>query len=352
MITHIRLQHYRSYDDASFAFNDGVTIIAGPNASGKTNLLESLLVIARGGSYRVQDTDLIEFDAPWARIDAEADGVLRTVKLMRYPKPEKVYEVDGKVLKRLTMDHLIPVVLFEPNHLLLFSGSPERRREYLDGLLSQTTVGYGSLLRAYRRTLAQRNRLLKDLRVARGDELFPWNVRLSELGARIVRARMEIAQHIDSLLGGAYHALSAASTDVSMAYAAAADSAQYESYMLRQLESRLQDDVVRGFTSFGPHREDLVVRFNGRLAQEVASRGEARTAVLCLKTIELAILESKRGRRPVFLLDDVFSELDATRREALTAYMNTYQTFITTTDADVVSGHFSNGHVIRLDSNC
>jgi DNA replication and repair protein RecF len=347
MITSIRLQHYRSYDDASFRFESGVTIIAGPNASGKTNLLEALLVAARGSSYRARDTDLIAFGAPWARIDMRGDEMLRTVKLIREPEPDKVYEIDGRILKRLTLDHLIPAVLFEPNHLLLLSGSPDRRREYLDDLLTQTAPGYATLLRAYKRTLAQRNRLLKQPPV-RGDELFPWNIRLSQLGAQIVRARNELTAKIDMKLGGLYDQLSQSTIAVTVAYDAAAEPEQYESHMLRQLDARLSTDVLRGFTSFGPHREDFSLSFSGHVASEVASRGETRTAVLCLKIIELQLLEIQRKQQPILLLDDVFSELDAARREALTEHIRTYQTFITTTDADVVADHFAAQSVIRL----
>lgn len=340
MITHVRLQHYRSYDDASYDFDKGVTIIVGPNASGKTNLLEALLVVARGGSYRVRDADLIAFNQPWARLDAQADGAVRTVKLVREPNLEKLYEIDGKTLKRLTLDHLIPVVLFEPNDLLLLGGSPDRRRDYLDSLLGQTTVGYSTLLRAYRRTLAQRNRLLKSQRIVR-DELFPWNIRLSELGARIVRARVGLVEQIAELIGGLYGELSGASTPVTIVYRAGAEPGQYETNMLHQLGARLQDDIVRGFTSFGPHREDFTVLFSGRPAQEVASRGETRTAVLCLKVVELQLLQARRSQPPILLLDDVFSELDAVRRRALTTHMRPYQTFITTTDADMLGRQFA-----------
>ncbi len=347
MVTDIRLQHYRSYDDASFTFCEGVTIIAGPNASGKTNLLEALLMIARGGSFRVRDADLVAFDEPWARLDAHTDGVLRTVKLVREEKTEKLYELDGRILKRLSMDHLVPAVLFEPNDLLLLAGSPDRRRDYLDLLLGQTVQGYSSIVRMYRRTLAQRNRLLKSTGFARG-ELFPWNVRLSELGARIVRSRVELVRQIDDQLGQLYRSISGTTLPVTISYVTSADPSQYETHMLHQLETRLPDDVVRGFTSFGPHREDFLISFSGRAAQEVASRGETRTAVLCLKVVELRLLETKHGSRPLLFLDDVFSELDTVRRQALTVLMQPYQTFITTTDADVVTGYFSDQSIIKL----
>src|SRR5690348_13779933 len=138
MIQSVRLQHFRSYADDSFEFQPGVNIIVGPNASGKTNLLEALLVMARGGSYRARDMDLITHDGTWTRLDASVDGGERTVKIIREPMAEKVYEIEGRVFHKLSLERSLPVVLFEPNHLGLLTGSPEQRRDYLDDLIMQT----------------------------------------------------------------------------------------------------------------------------------------------------------------------------------------------------------------------
>jgi len=347
MIQSIRLQHFRSYTDDSFEFDPGVNIIVGPNASGKTNLLEALLVVARGSSYRVSDMDLIEHNQSWARLDALVDDNDRTVKIVREPSLSKTYEINGRSFKRLNLDRTLPVVLFEPNHLNLLAGSPEIRRDYLDELLAQTVVGYTVLIRSYRRALAQRNRLLKSGRV-RSQELFPWDVRLSELGARIVRSREMLIQSMNTKIAGLYQDLSRSKTTVAMTYQTGVGSEQYESTMLRQLEARREDDLARGYTSFGPHRDDLVVYFNGTPAEEVASRGETRTFVLGLKILELRLLEEKRDQTPLLLLDDVFSELDGARRQALTQHLQPYQTCITTTDADVVAHSFAKASNIIL----
>jgi DNA replication and repair protein RecF len=260
-----------------------------------------------------------------------------------------VYDLDGKILRRLSLDHTLPVVLFEPNHLSLLTGSPEQRRDYLDDLLSQTITGYSSTIRSFRRTLAQRNKLLKNIHV-RDDELFPWNVRLSELAGVIVRARMQLVGSIDGKIGELYKDLSHGDVDVSIRYRSSANPDHYETVMLQQLEAKAHDDLLRGFTSFGPHREDIEVLFAGRAAEEVASRGETRTFVLGLKIIELETLQEKRNKTPLLLLDDVFSELDGARRKALTAHLQPFQTFITTTDADVVTQHFAEHSNIILVS--
>lgn len=342
MITDLRLQNFRSFKDSSFEVSPGVNIVVGPNASGKTNLLEAVLVIARGGSYRAKDSELIKFNKHWARIDAHKDSsTLRTVKILAEPEPGKTYEIDGKTYKRLSHNTSLPVVLFEPNHLQLFAGSPERRRDYLDDLLEQTNPGYGSLRRQYRRTLTQRNSLLKQPSRPTESQLFPWDIRLSQLGGQIARARSELSETINKDIAKLYKKLSGTNTKVEIAYQSKWPADVYESQLFKKLESSRDDDRLRGFTSNGPHREDLSITFGGHQANLTASRGEVRTAVLALKIIELKIIEEVRQKTPLLLLDDVFSELDGRRRHALTDYLAPYQTFITTTDADVVVKHFT-----------
>ncbi|HET7060347.1 MAG TPA: DNA replication/repair protein RecF [Candidatus Saccharimonadales bacterium] len=340
MITDLRLQHFRSYGDVSYELSPGVNIVVGPNASGKTNLLEALLVLARGSSYRARDAELVRFGRPWARMDIHlADGGQRTVKINLEPAVSKTYEINKRVFKRLGLSHTLPVVLFEPEDLRLLSGGPERRRDYLDDLLEQTTPGYGALRRQYRRALAQRNNLLK--RGGSASQVFPWDVRLSELAGQIVQARAGLAVELDKDIGKLYRKLSGSRTKLRVEYQSRWPAAGYETRLLKELEGSLELDQARGFTGAGPHREDLVLLFDGRPVAEVASRGEVRTAVLALKIIELRIIEKLRGQPPLLLLDDVFSELDGKRRHALTDYLAFYQTFITTTDADAVISHFT-----------
>jgi DNA replication and repair protein RecF len=342
VITDLRLQHFRSYTDASFELNPGVNIIIGPNASGKTNLLEAVLVLARGSSYRVADSELVQFDKPWARLDSHSeDSSQRTIKIVTEPALTKTYDIDNKTYKRLTLAHSLPVVLFEPNQLSLLNGGPERRRDYLDELIEQTTPGYGTLRRQYRRTLAQRNALLKQPHPPTKAQLFPWDVRLSQLAGQIVRARAGLVETINKHLGKLYQELSQTKTKVTARYDNRWPVESYETQLLKHLETSLSDDRQRGFTSRGPHREDLVTLFDGHPASETASRGEVRTAVLALKICELQILAAARDKTPLLLLDDVFSELDGRRRHALTDYLAPYQTFITTTDADLVVKQFT-----------
>ncbi|MEJ0072802.1 MAG: DNA replication/repair protein RecF [Candidatus Saccharibacteria bacterium] len=350
MISDLRLQHFRSYDDTSFEFGPGVNIIVGPNGSGKTNLLEALLVLARGSSYRVGDSELVQFDADWFRLDAhlEPGDSTRTVKLATTPKQSKTYELDGRKYFRLTLPHTLPVVLFEPNHLQLLHGAPDVRRNYLDDILEQINPGFVSFRRNYRRVLAQRNALLKRSKQPTTHEFFPWNLRLSELGAVITRSRADLCAQLDEKLAEIYGQISQSGTAVTLTYQPKFPLEQYESHLLSKLESHLHEDAARGFTAYGPHREDFLVSFDGKPADESASRGETRTALLALKIIELQLLETVRGTTPLLLLDDVFSELDGGRRRALTGFLQRYQTFLTTTDADVVVKHFTASTIIPL----
>ena len=349
MIFDIRLQHFRSYIDATFEFGSGVNIIVGPNGSGKTNLLESLQVIATGKSYRVQDNELLHFEKPWFRLDAHTgDGTsTRVVKLVTSPRQQKTFELNDAAHRSLTFEHTIPIVLFEPNNLYLLHGAPEVRRAYLDDIIEQIQPGYAAIRRHYRRTLAQRNALLKK-GTPSSKEMFPWDLRLSELGAVIARSRLDLISRFNQLLQELYATISHTTKSVQLNYSAMFPADSYETHMLQKLESALPRDVMRGFTAYGPHREDMSVVFDGHPAEEVASRGEIRTVVLALKIIELGILEEVRGKTPILLLDDVFSELDGTRRRALTDYLQRYQTFLTTTDADLVVKHFTSSTILPI----
>lgn len=358
MIGNIRLQNFRSYQDDSFEFSPNVTIIVGPNASGKTNLLEAILCLCRGSSYRVRDAELVNFGAPWARIDGTTNDGNRTLKLEKKPGlngvaiAEKTFVIDGKVYKRIGLDKTLPTVLFEPNHLLLLSGSPEKRRDFMDDLLEQTISGYGQLRRRYRRTLAQRNALLKRGQPSAKEQLFAWNIRLSELGGKVVQARRGLLEQINQTASEIYSQLSDTPSVITLDYASNCDTDQYETSLLHRLEASVEQDLARGFTTFGPHRDDASVSLNGHMVAETASRGETRTLILMLKVCELEQLEKARDQTPVLLLDDVFSELDGKRRQALTSYLKKYQTFITTTDADIVVQHFMDScKIIPLTPN-
>lgn len=349
MVSSLRLQQFRSYKDASFEFEPGVNIIVGPNASGKTNLLEGLLVLSRSSGYRGHDRDLIQIDQDWARLDGRHSGQHRIIKIQNQEgKLTKTTTIDDKDFKRLPFAQQQPVVLFEPNHLRTLSGSPELRRNLLDNLLEQTEPTFAALARKYQRTLQQRNALLKQTN--NQEQLFVWNIRLAELGSQIVEARLKLIETINKTVAPLYRAIAnQRRAQAELAYQTPLKTSHYTSSLLHAIEKSTPEDAAKGFTSFGPHREDVIINLNGQNSAQTASRGEARTLLLVLKIIELDLIEQTRGKKPILLLDDVFSELDGARRQALTKKISNHQTFITTTDADVVVQHFMNDcHIIPL----
>jgi DNA replication and repair protein RecF len=341
MITSIRLQNFRSYKDDSFEFDPGVNIVVGPNASGKTNLLEAVMVTARGSSFRARDAELIQFKKPWARLEAIFEKQTRVVKIeTAADQIIKSYVIDGKSFKRLSLERTIPLVLFEPNHLQLLSRGPETRRDYFDELLERTIPSFKAVAADYRRTLAQRNALLKHGPARANQQLFAWNIRISELGAQIAAARQGLVDQINKNISKNYGQIAGKRSKVELKYDCQFPAANYASRLLSKLEKNIQLDFERGFTGSGPHREDILFYLNSQTANTSASRGEARSLLLALKIFELELIEKTRGQSAIFLLDDVFSELDGKRRRALVNSLADRQTIITTTDADSTVEYF------------
>jgi DNA replication and repair protein RecF len=344
MISGVRLQNFRSYKDESFEFDPGVNIIVGPNASGKTNLLEAVMVLSHGGSYRARDVELIKFGMSWARLEGSFGKQQRVVKIEVANPSLKSFEIDGKPFKRLGLERTVPVVLFEPNHLQLMTRGPETRRDYFDETLERTRSDFKTMSANYRRTLVQRNALLKQSRGRAEQQLFAWNIRLSELGAKIAEARQELVDQINKSISKNYSRIANKRSKVELKYDCHFPAENYASRMLSKLEKNAQIDFERGFTSSGPHREDFVFYLGSQPAGAMASRGETRSLLLALKIFELELIEKSRGQPPIFLLDDVFSELDGSRRRSLVEHLSNRQTLITTTDAEAVIEYFSETH--------
>ena len=345
MITSIRLQNFRSYKDESFEFEPGVNIVVGPNASGKTNLLEAVLMLARGSSYRARDVELIQFDKPWARLDGNFEKQTRTVKIGKNGEQSaKDFVINDNLFKRLSLERTVPVVFFEPNHLQLMTRGPEARRDYFDELLERSRPGFKALVSNYRRTLAQRNALLKHRSSQATQQLFVWNIRLSELGSQIAQARQDLTDEINQNIAKIYSQIAKHKSLVEIRYDSQFPASSYASRLLSKLESNVKNDFERGFTAHGPHREDFVFYLGGQPASQTASRGETRSLLLALKIFELGLIEKTRAAKPIFLLDDVFSELDGARRRALVGRLKKHQTIITTTDAEAVLEYFSESH--------
>lgn len=333
MFQRLHVAHFRSYTEATIDFSPAVTIISGPNGSGKTNILEALYVLARGGSFRASDTELLQFQHPFWRLAATTSGSIRKIAFdSQRDSGKKQVEIDGVKKFRLAANQKLPLVLFEPNDLRLLTGSPARRRAFLDTTIAQLDPLYAAQLSKYDRALRQRNNLLK-ADVVRDDELFVWNMLLAELGAAIITRRQQHSAQLNSRLTEVYQSIARTQDVIHIAYSQPSRE-HVQQYLLDSLHSRQARDRLYGFTSVGPHRDDLVFTFNDVTATSIASRGETRSIVLALKLIEINLVKELLGTQPLLLLDDVFSELDATRRKALVTVGRDIQTIITTTDAD------------------
>lgn len=343
MIVSLRLQNFRSYKEASFEFEPKVNIIVGPNTSGKTNLLEAVLLVCQGKSYRASTEALIAETQPWARLEAlTEESTPRVVKLERQEvgKLRRTFEIDSKPLSRLGFGRKIPVVLFEPNQLMQISSSPEKRRNFIDDLLEQISPVFAQNRRLYNRALAQRNALLKQ-EIVDSQKLFPWDVRLGELGGYIVAQRLGLLKRINQDISSVYSDLAGKQHKINLSYDSPVNTKSYANEMVSLLADSVQKDKLRGFTTTGPHRDDIEITINGVELQQGCSRGEVRTLLLALKIAEARLIEEQLEQRPVMLLDDVFGELDGKRRKALIGHFKNHQTFITTTDADVISKDYT-----------
>jgi DNA replication and repair protein RecF len=343
MITSLQLQNYRSFEALSLEFEPEVNIIVGPNASGKTNILEAILVVAQGKSYRVSDDELIRHNQPWARLEILlSDNTMQVVKLeKKQSKTQKTFMIDGNTYKRLPARYKLPVVVFEPNQLYNLTTSPELRRSLIDNLLDQVVPTFAATRRSYTRALMQRNSLLKNPAEAR-KHIFAWNVRLGELGGAIVSERQKLLEAIAEGMSETYSSLAGSPHTINLQYESNLETKNYANNLLQKLESNLERDIERGFTTSGPHRDDIGFYINDARLREFASRGEVRTTLLAFKVQEARLLEERVDKKPLMLLDDVFGELDGKRRKTLAKLLKNYQTCITTTDADIVVSEFAN----------
>ena len=327
----LRVQNFRTHSDFILEIGEKSTLISGANGSGKTSLLEAIYFALQGTSFRSSDKEILRNDgSSWFRIDLkDSKDSLRTIIFNdAVQKSKKQFLVDGNKKARLSANLRIPVVLFEPDDLQLLSGSPTRRRNFLDYFLSQIFPSFQLALVRYNKALKQRNNLLKRDNVSK-DELFPWNLMLAEYGAEIISKRQDFLDLLNSKIEEVYFEISGVKDEIKIDYLGEKVS---KNEILAILSENIERDKILGYTNFGPHKHDIQFIFNKKPAQNVASRGENRSLVLALKFIETDILADLTSKRPIVLLDDVFSELDDDRQKLLTKHFSKYQTIITSTN--------------------
>lgn len=337
-LSRIALKNFRSYEDAEFSFDKNLTLITGRNGAGKTNLLEAIYMLLQGGSFRVTDKEMIRSGEAWWRIDGELDGEPRQLRYQLAHHPPKQILVHDTA-KRFMFSDRLPVVLFEPNDLQLIHGSPSRRRDSLDVMLSSLSAPYKKTLARYDRVIQQRNNALKKQLPNLEDLLFSWDVLLSEYGVEIIKSRRDLIQKLNHTLSKYYSEIAGETQQLEIKYHTSIHDITPSQY-ISHLHEKLALDRLRGTTSFGPHRDDMSFVLRGEDAKVSASRGEVRTVLLALKIVYGDLLKGVYNDTPLMLLDDVFSELDEVRQRNLLGVMSGKQIIIT--DVSSIDGYGGN----------
>jgi DNA replication and repair protein RecF len=318
LLRRLQLRNHRNYAHLDLTPGPGVNLFIGDNGQGKTNLLEAVAMLALSASPRTRrDSEVVGPIAAAARIEAEVESAGTVIELaialtVEGERARRVIEVDGARRRAFDLPGHFRVTLFWPDDLGLIKAGPELRRRFLNQMLVQVEPGYARALAGLKRVLEQRNSLLKTMAGGDGggDVLEAWNEELIRIGGQVSSARARAVQELEPEAARC-HAEIAAGERLEIEYLGPpADMAQ-------AVHNSLAEDLRRGTTSVGPHRDDLRVTLDGREARAYGSQGQQRTAVVSLKLAEAAMVAGRTGERPVLLLDDVLSELDGERRSAL-----------------------------------
>ena len=332
----------------------GVNLLLGANAQGKTNLLEAVYLGATGRSPRSSLLiEMVMWEQAGARVRLEFSEDHQEhsleARLERGPtgrRTKRLLAFDGKPISTQALAGQLRIVLFHPEEMTLIRGPGEGRRRLLNSLMTQSEPGYAANLSRYGRVLEQRNQLLK--RIAQDLEpvsaLAWWTAEIARLGGELVQARRQALERIAPLVSENYGKV-ADGEFLELRYAPSVDDGDDPaSAIAAELQSRVREEIARGVTVAGPHRDDVEFSIAGQPAAAHASQGQQRTAILAFKLAEVEVL-SAGGRAPVLLLDDVMSELDARRRQYLVELVEASpQALITSAE----EGYFPVGFVDRV----
>ncbi len=376
LLTHLSLTNYRNFARLDTDITPGITLLVGGNAQGKTSLLEAVYFLATFTAFSTgDDRQVVNFvagkeDLAVARVVAEYQREGRShrmeVRLIQERRGlmgerkrlRKEVLLDGVKHKVSTMLGRFNAVLFLPHMLQIIEGAPEIRRRHLDMTLSQVVPRYPQALSRYRKALTQRNALLKALaeRSADVNQLAYWDAQLAEAGAYIVQARIRAIDELERLAVDVHQELSRGGEVLRLVYRPSYDPLpqaenQYalpvetalnrthlsletiQERFLERLAAVRRNDIARGVTTIGPHRDDLLFLANGINLGHYGSRGQVRTAMLSLKLAEVDWMHQHTGEWPILLLDEMLAELDPRRRsDLLTRLLRSEQVFATTTD--------------------
>lgn len=347
-IKSLSLQNFRSYEMQNLSFDSGTNIFCGNNAQGKTNLLEALYLFSMGKSFRTtQDADLIRFGADYTKASLVFCDRMRehTLEIIILPNKKKQIKINGVTISRLSeLVGKLNVVLFYPEELGLVKEGPYIRRRFMDVALSQLRPAYYHVLGRYNRTLDQRNKLIKSIRMGNQslrETVFAWNEKLVDYGMELMRYRAEFMEKLDELAQKNH--FEASGEKLKLVYRPRFTEKQV---FLDKLEENFDREIEQGCTLYGPHREDFEIYINDKEAKVFGSQGQQRSAVLSLKLAQADLLFAEYGEYPVLLLDDIMSELDPTRRAYLAGKIPNKQVFITCTDLE---GLAAKGQVFTVE---
>lgn len=369
-LSRLRLTNFRNLTHLDLGLSPGVTVYYGPNAQGKTTLLEAVYLLCIARSFRAEnEREVVSFDAANAGEQALVDGTVekngqRLRVIIGYQPTQRSSREDNglayNVRKEIRVNRLkhtageligqVNAVLFSAADIELIQGPPSGRRRFLDILLSQSDPLYLKGLQRYHRVVQQRNQLLRLLREnrANADELTFWDDELVREGAWITWRRYEAMRELTPACVRQHEDLSGPDEDLEVEYRPsvrlAGDLTEVEDNFREALAAAFHRERARPVTAVGPHRDDFNLTIDGADMGVFASRGQARTLALTLRLAEAEFLESVRGEAPVVLFDDALSEMDSSRRHRLLEKATRYeQVLITTTDLEQVNDFFGSG---------
>ena len=349
----IRVRNFRNIESATVSFEPGVNILTGANAQGKTNLLEAISFAALGKSFRtVHEEDMIRFGAESAEISVDfCDSVRRqniTVRMM----PGKRRRIEHNKIKISRVSDVVGVfrtVLFCPEHLSLIKDGPGERRNFLDIAISQLYPVYLKSLQRYNQILKQRNQLIRRAEEDRKtfvDTVEFWSAQLAQEAAVISRYRYRYLKQAAVHIGECFSEMTGERELPRILYTGSSkqepesyeDVADTERRYLELLSSHYDREIGAGSTLWGIHKDDVEILINGKSARLFASQGQQRSLALAMKLAEGEMSYAVCGEKPVFLFDDVFSELDSSRREYLSGKIKARQVIITTCEPSGIAG--------------
>lgn len=348
-LQNLSLENFRNYSKVSIPTDADLILILGENASGKTNFLESIYFLSRLRSFRAPDNLLVRNQEDFFSLNGVYAGQQLEASVQVRPVLKRQYKSDGQKTKR-SFWKAYPIVLFVPNDLNLFHLGPILRRKFLDETLSQIDQAYSLDLESLDHILKQKAALLEQIYkgLAGSAELDIWNRELAPVAIRITKKRQELVDFLNQKLSGQVGRLTGFNNQILFLYKRMF--AQTEEELLESLQSHIEAEVRSGKNLIGPHRDDFDLQKDGQLNLFNSSRGELRSHVLGLKLLQAEYL-SQSGKKPIILLDDVFSELDEMRRGKLLENLSGHQIFITSTEEHHLPKLAEGALLLKVENN-